>query len=44
MWTLYVTTNPLNPNTVIPFAVAAFFFAVQIIPVILIKETKTKTQ
>jgi len=41
VWNQAVTTNSSNANTVIPFAVAAFFFAIQIIPVIMIKETKT---
>jgi DHA1 family tetracycline resistance protein-like MFS transporter len=43
-WNLTVTSNPNNANTVIPFAVAAFFFAIQIIPALMIKETKTKEE
>jgi len=44
MWNLTVTSNPTSANTVIPFAVVAFFFGIQIIPVLMIKETKSKIE
>lgn len=44
VWSLTAASNPQAANTVIPFAVAAFFFAIQIIPVLIIKETKPKTK
>jgi len=44
MWNLTVTSNPTSANTVIPFGVAAFFWAIQIIPVLMIKETKNNSE
>jgi DHA1 family tetracycline resistance protein-like MFS transporter len=43
-WNITAAVNPDAIYRVIPFAVAAFFFAIQIIPTLMIKETKTKTQ
>jgi RsiW-degrading membrane proteinase PrsW (M82 family) len=44
MWNLTVTSNPTSANMVIPFGVAAFFWAIQIIPVLMIKETKNNSE
>jgi MFS family permease len=44
MWNLTFASNPGTANILIPFAVAAFFFGVPLIPVLMIKETRIRTE